>query len=92
MLTKTDVRDVLRDALLFIRKLSQDTQDTKNLQQIHVLADIVHNTPTLLYEWDTLESDDSQKLEFLTMTLEWELQDYSSQYVDSPYQFVKSNS
>lgn len=90
MLTKTNICDILRDALLFIRKLSQDTQDIKNLQQIHILADIVHNTPTLLYEWDTLGSDDSQKLDFLIMTLEWELQDYTSKYVDSPYQLIKN--
>lgn len=90
MLSKSNIRDILRDTLLFIRKLSQNPENIKNLEQIRELADIAHNIPTLLYEWDILETKDPQKLELFTDTLENEIRDYALKYPESPYHLIKN--
>jgi hypothetical protein len=70
MLSHTDIRDILRDAVILIRELSRDAQSSEHIEQIHLLSDTVHNIPTLLYDWNILESCEPQKLEFLISTFE----------------------
>lgn len=77
MLSKSNVHDILRDSLNYIRELSRNTENTKNLEQIYSLSDIMHNIPTLLYEWEALEISEPEKLEFLTNFFEREIKSHA---------------
>lgn len=58
MLSRSHIRDILTEVLLSIRELSRDDEYRDNIAQIRALSDLAHNIPTLLYEWDMLETSE----------------------------------
>jgi hypothetical protein len=88
MISKDNVRDILKFSLVFIRELSHHADELKNLQQIHILSDIAHNLPSMLYDWDLLELNEPEKLTFLVNILLNNIEEYTKKYPQSPYQLM----
>ena len=52
---------------------------------MHALADMTHNIPTLLLDWDDLEKNEPKKLQFLIESLEINIHEFIQKFPDSSF-------
>ena len=64
---KAALSRVLKDAILSIRVQAENKVDHK---QIRALADMIHNVPSILENWESINADDPKRLEFYIQSIE----------------------
>ena len=83
---KTALISILRDAILSLRFQAEKKVDYK---QIYALADMIHNLPFMLENWDELSIKDPKKLEFyIKLFQEWVIE-YETKYPENVMKYSK---
>ncbi len=80
---KITVRNILQDALVYIRKYALSDNAVEYIQEINSLADMVHNAPTLLLDWDDLKKNEPKKLVFLIQSFQSNIDVFTQKFPHS---------
>ena len=83
---KIALSSILRSAILSLRFQAEKMVDYK---QIYVLADMIHNLPFMLENWDDLSVEDPKKLEFYIKAFQEWVIEYEVKYPEDVMKYSK---
>jgi hypothetical protein len=83
---KTALSSILRNAILSLRFQAEKKVDYK---QIYALADMIHNLPSMLENWDDLSIEDPKILEFYIKSFQEWVIEYEAKYPEDVMKYSK---